>query len=149
MTGVRWIMTPLAGTAGVLLGLCLVAIPLRKLTSAPPMQTAVKEKISNTEIPAVFRLRLLAPAKRIVIKTADHKILLDLRDIAPGESEYDATIPFSNATLDLTLHAEFGDSSAETAAFLTLMPDGHEEQTRYSIGTGLIDDTLNFEWHTH
>ena len=43
MSGPRWFASPLAGTAGVLAGLGLLAIPLRKLTSvekAPAVQAA-------------------------------------------------------------------------------------------------------------
>ena len=34
----RWLTSPLAGTAGVIAGLCLISIPLRQLTSAPPVR---------------------------------------------------------------------------------------------------------------
>lgn len=151
MIATRWMMSPLTGTAGVLLGLGLVAIPLRKLTSSnsAPAPAVEQKKILIDEIPAVLRLRLLMPAKQIVIKTTDGKILLDAHDISPGESEHDANIPFIHGTLDLTLQADFGDAQAETAVFLTILPDGKTEQTRYAIGTDLIDESLSFEWHTH
>jgi hypothetical protein len=35
------------------------------------------------------------------------------------------------------LHADFG-GDAETAVFLTVMPDGYEEQTRYATGSGKL-----------
>ncbi|MBC8127008.1 MAG: hypothetical protein H8M99_07680 [Gloeobacteraceae cyanobacterium ES-bin-144] len=151
MIGVRWLTSPLAGTAGVLVGLCLVAIPLRKLTSAEPVtlvKTEVK-KSSSSEIPAVLRLKLLVPAKHVIIKTADEKILLDARDLAAGESEHDAVIPFTSENLTLILKADFGGSQAETAVFITLLPDGYDEQTRYTTGNGLLEDSLTYEWHTH
>jgi hypothetical protein len=43
--------------------------------------------------------------------------------------------------------ADFGDQAAETAEFLTVMPDGYEEQTRYVTGSGLLEETLRYEWH--
>ena len=51
--------------------------------------------------------------------------------------------------LDLTLQADFGEASPETAGFLTVMPDGYEDQTRYAIGTGRLEETLRYEWHPH
>ena len=68
MSGPRWLKSPLAGTACVLAGLGLLAIPLRKLTATehdPPMQ-AVPAATAAKEIHAVLRLRLLTPANRLV-----------------------------------------------------------------------------------
>ena len=151
MIGLRWLGSPLAGTAGVLAGLCLLAVPLRKLTSEKtvPQVTAAPAEISVLEIPAVLRLKLLAPAKHLTLKTTDGKVLLDLTALAAGESEHDAVICFTDGELDLALAADFGDAASETAVFLTLLPDGQEEQTRYVTGSGLLEETLRFEEHTH
>lgn len=151
MTGIRWLGSPLAGTAGVLAGLCLLALPLRRLTSEKPVPqvTAAPVEISAAEIPAVLRLKLLAPAKHLTLKTTDGNVLLDLPTLAAGESEHDALVRFTDGELDLALSADFGDAASETAVFLTLMPDGQEEQTRYVTGSGLLEETLRFEQHTH
>jgi hypothetical protein len=144
----RWLASPLAGTAGVLAGLCLLAIPLRKLTSAPPEpQARPAPVVSTAEIPAVLRVKLLAPAKRLTLKNADGTILLDEPSPPAGESEHDVALRFNDGELDIALVADFGDHAAETAVFLTVMPDGYEEQTRYVTGSGLLDETLRFEWH--
>ena len=149
MSGARWLASPLAGTAGVLAGLCLLAIPLRKLTSARPAPEvrAAPAIISATQIPAVLRIQLLAPAQQLTLKTADGNILLDLKNPDAGESDHDVLVRFMDDELDLALEAKFGDETAVTAVFLTLMPDGYEEQTRYATGSGLLEETLRFKWH--
>lgn len=150
MSAKRWLASPLAGTAGVLAGLCLIAIPLRKLTSAPPAPASAPPETSAAEIPSVLRVKLLAPAKRLIVKTPDGAVLLDKPQPTAGESEHDAVIHFDDGGLDLVLAADFGDSPAETAVFLTVLPDGLEEQTRYATGSGLMEETLRFEWrHEH
>lgn len=150
MSAFRWLASPLAGTAGVLAGLCLLAIPLRKLTSATPVTQASKVEVSETEIPAVLRLKLLAPAQRLLVKNADGTILLDMPSPPAGESEHDVVLRFADGALELSLAAEFGVETAETAVFLTVMPDGHEEQTRYVTGSGLLEETLHYGWrHAH
>ena len=42
--------------------------------------------------------------------------------------------------------SDFGEHPAETAVFLTIAPDGLEEQTRHAIGSGLIEEPLDFTW---
>ena len=150
MSGLRWLQSPLAGTACVLAGLGLLAIPLRKLTSAAPSRVmpSAQPAVSSTQIPAVLRLRLLTPAQRVVVTSADGTVLLDLRDPMAGVSEHDAVIPFAAGRLELDLQADFPGGSAETAVFLTVMPDGYEDQTRYMIGTGRMAAPLRYAWHT-
>ena len=59
----RWLHTPLAGTAFVLAGIGVIAIPLHRLTSATKVQApAATQAPAVTEdetLPAVLRLRLL------------------------------------------------------------------------------------------
>jgi len=151
MKVLRWLASPVAGTVGVLTALSVLAIPLRKLTATehdPPMQ-AVPAATAAKEIHAVLRLRLLAAAKRLVVKTADGKDLLDSRDLAAGESEHDVVVPFADGGVDFRVRADFGAGGAATAVFLTVMPDGYDEQTRYVIGTGLIEEWLRYEWRDH
>lgn len=149
MNGFRWLASPLTGTACVLAALSLLAIPLRHLTSPGRLQPAPAPATAPGGIHAVLRLRLLAPASRVVVTTADGKPVLDRRDLPPGESEHDAVIPMDAGALDLRLRADCGTANAETAVFLTVMPDGYEDQTRYGIGRGLIDEPLRYEWRTH
>lgn len=149
MTGFRWLASPLTATVGVLTGLGFLSVPLRQLTSAKPVEArpAAVEVESASEIPAVLRLKLLAPADHVTVETADARKLLDLTNQAPGESEHDVVIPFHDAKAELSVRIDLGGS--ESAAFFTLMPDGYEDQTRYVIGTGQITETLNYEWHAH
>lgn len=148
----RWLTSPLAGTAGVIAGLCLISIPLRQLTSAPPMRVVVASApmVSTDETPAVLRVKLLAPAKLLRLETADGKTLLDEKNLEAGESEHDAALRLTDGEMDVRLLADFGGLASETAVFLTVMPDGHEEQTRYATGDGVLEETLRYEWpHTH
>jgi hypothetical protein len=143
----RWLTSPLAGTAGVLAGLCLVSIPLRQLTSAPPVRAAVSAPVvSADEIPAVLRVKLLANAKSLRLQTPDGKTLLDEKDPEAGVSEHDVLLRFTDDGVDIRLLADFGDQSTETAVFLTVMPDSREEQTRYATGSGVFEETLRYEW---
>jgi hypothetical protein len=139
--------SPLIGTVGVLAGLGLLAIPLHRLTStpsAPPLALAAAPASSAT--PALLRLKLLAPAALIRLKTEDGTILLELTNVPAGESEHEANLPLHDDLLELTLETELNASPTDTAVFLTLMPDGHEEQTRYLIGTGSVTEPLAFDW---
>jgi hypothetical protein len=149
--GTRWFASPLTGTAGVIAGLCLLAIPLRKLTSAEPVAAvqAATVQPSSKETSAVLRLRLLAPATGVTVTSTDGKILLEKQDLAAGETEFDATIPFADGHAELLLDADLGEGTAEKAIFLTVMPDGFEDQTRFVIGSGAVSESLHFEWHTH
>ena len=150
MSAKHWLGSPLAGTAGVLAGLCLLSIPLRQLTSAPPVSASSVQESHSSEIPAVLRIKLLAPAQRLSIKTPEGKVLLDIPQPPMGESEHDVLLRFADGDIALVLTADFGNSAAETAVFLTVMPDGREEQTRYAIGSGLVEETLRYDWqHEH
>lgn len=149
MRAARWLASPLVGTAGVIAGLLVISVPLRKLTSARPAAEvrAVPAVVSSTEIPAVLRIKLLAPAKRLLVKTIDGTVLLEVADMVAGESEHDVALRFTDDELVLDLLADFGDMEAETAVFLTVMPDGYEERSDYRTGSGAIEETLRFEWH--
>ena len=151
MKGPRWLASPVTGTVAVLAVLGLLASPLRKLTSTErdPAVRIAPAATAAKEVHAILRLRLLAPAKRLVVKTSGGAALVETRELVAGESEYDAMVPFADGGLDLTVQADFGAASAETAVFLTVMPDGYDDQTRYVIGTGLIEELLRYEWHPH
>lgn len=148
MTALRWLASPLTGTVGVLTGLGFLSIPLRQITSAKPAVTQPAAVVEAAkEIPAVLRLKLLAPAEHVIVETADARKLLDLTNQAPGESEHDVAIPFQEGKAELSVRIDLGGT--ETAAFFTLMPDGYEDQTRYITGNGEVAETLNYEWHAH
>jgi len=147
MNAKRWLGSPLAGTACVLAGLCLLAIPLRQLTSAPPVAPSASLKLAGDELPSVLRIKLLTPAKRLLIKMPDGKILLDMPSPAAGESEHNVTLRLEDGSVELVLSADFGDHPSETAVFLTVLPDGLQEQTRYATGNGLLEEALHYEWH--
>lgn len=148
-SGNRWFASPLAGTAGVMLGLALMAIPLRKLTSAQPVAAMVPAMETSSEtVPAVLRLRLLAPARSLSLKSTDGTVLWDAGNLDAGEFEQDVAVPFDGGHLEILLEADFG-AVPETAAFLTVMPDAFEEQTRFAIGGGEVSEWLEYEWHTH
>ena len=148
---VNLLRSPLTATAGVLATLAMLAIPLRQLTSAappPPAAPALPSAATATP-PAVLRLKLLTPARTIRLTTESGTVLLDLTNVAAGEAELDASLPLGDDTLDLLLEADLGDSPADTAVFLTVMPDAREAQTRYTIGSGTLTAPLRYTWHDH
>ena len=150
MNALRWLTSPLVGTAGVMAGLLLISLPMRKLTSAAPVALPVPVAAGSSEIPAVLRLRLLAPAKRVVIATTDGRILLEKIDAPAGESEHDAVLHLVHGETDLELSVESAEEENETAVFLTVLPDGREEQTGHAIGVGFFEDILHYGWsHAH
>jgi len=145
----RWLASPLAGTAGVLAGLCLLAVPMRRLTSTTAAEPMRLPAAATTEIPVVLRLKLLAPAKSLKLSTRTGLVLLDLANPTAGETEHDVRIPFSEGGLDIDLRADFGEAKSETAVFLTVLPDGYEEKAGYATGSGLIEETLRYDWRPH
>ena len=66
-----------------------------------------------------------------------------------GEEEADVQLLLLDDALELRVEADFGDESHETALFLTVLPDGIEEQTHYLIGSGSLDEILHYEWDLH
>ena len=147
----HWFVSPLAGTAAVLAGLSVLAIPLRQLTTAAPIVTMPGIPAVTTVItmPAVLRLRLLAPASKLSVTTTTGVKLLDLQQVAAGESEHDVMIPLEDGGLEVTLRVDCGAGGGETAVFLTILPDAYDEQTRYAIGHGRIEELLRYAWRSH
>jgi hypothetical protein len=142
----RCIHSPLFATAVVLGGLALLAVPLHRLTSAvPPQPPAAPVAPVAGEISAVVRVKLLAPARGFQLATLDGRLLWRADALPAGECEHDVTLALDAGALDLALRVDFPDG-AETAVFVTLLPDGHEEQTRFATGAGLLEETLHFEW---
>ncbi|MEI6175462.1 MAG: hypothetical protein WCS43_01105 [Verrucomicrobiota bacterium] len=144
--------SPLAGTATVMAGLAVLAVPLHRLTSAPPVVAtpAVEIKdgcVSTTH--AVLRLKLLAPARKATLGLPGGIPLLDLTNIQTGVSEHDVDLVLDHGVCELELAVDFGDAAMETAVFLTTMPDDLEEKTLFITGTGRARDILRFEWPHH
>lgn len=139
--------SPLAATAGVVVGMALLAIPLRQLTSAAPMPAPrVSADPLESGVPAWLTLKLLAPAKSVSLKTTTGKVLWDLKDLPAGDVETQAVIPLDHGGLDVTLSVALDHHPEETAVFLTIAPDGLEEETRHAIGGGSIEEPMNFTW---
>lgn len=148
MKGSRWHASPLAGTAVVFACLGVIAVPLSRLTggvaAVAPAKVSQSAPVEAGRVPAVVRVKLLDPAARFEIAAADGAVLLRLDAPPAGESEHDIVVPIDAGVVELQVRA--GCGSDETAVFVTLMPDGREEQTRYLTGAGEIEDTLRFEW---
>ncbi len=146
----KLITSPLSATAGVIAGLALLAIPMRQLTSAPPVPvpTAVPTAASDV-VRTWVKLKLLTPAKTVTLSNPAGEVIWKLAETPAGDMETDIGIQMVEGTLDLTLHVEFGDQTGETAVFLTLLPDGLEEQTRHAIGSGSVEESLHFSWPIH
>jgi hypothetical protein len=143
--------SPLAGTLGVVAIMAGLAFPLHHLTQARSDQDAnaapATPAYPRATVPALVRLKLLAAARSVVIKDAEGKVLLTLEQPPAGESEHDVELPLSGeGRCEVTVAADFGPGDAETALFLTLMPDSMEPATRYLIGSGQVAENLRFQW---
>lgn len=151
MSQTRWHASPLVGTAVVLAGLAVLAVPLRGLTGRAPEKPAAAASAApvqaGSQTPAVLRLKLIDPVEKLGIHTIDGRALLETGPLPAGESEHDAVIPLDGGVCELVLSATAGDD--ETAVFLTVMPDGLPDATRYLTGSGALDETLRFEWNPH
>lgn len=151
MSSFALLNSPLTGTVGVLAGLGLLAIPLRHLTATPPAPPPARIALAapaTSGTPAVLRLKLLAPAALIRLKSESGGTVLELTHVPAGESEHDAILPLHGGQLELLLEADLDSSPTDTAVFLTLMPDGYEAQTRYLIGSGSQSEPLRYQWPT-
>lgn len=142
-----FIRSPLAATAGVILGMALIAIPLRQLTTggSTPAQAAPKASASAPK-PSWITLRLLDPAESVTLRSTDGNILWQLGACPAGETGTRSTLPLSGQRLELILEIEWAGRSGESAAFLGIAPDGLGESTQYLIGGGSSRELLSFTW---
>ena len=143
----QFIHSPLAATAGVIIGMSLIAIPLRQLTSgnsSPAAQAPVSETQALT--PAWLSLRLLAPVKSATLETSNGDVIWKLDASPPGDVEIQKALPIAMHRLELILHVEWAEPSAESAAFLSIAPDGLEQATQYLIGRDTAREILTFTW---
>jgi hypothetical protein len=155
----KWLTSPLAATVVVVLVLAALAVPLRRLTAGHPAATAPVATVAPAsddhgdghvhDFDGVLRVRLLAPAASCKITTTTGDVLWQAGPLEPGEHDVDADIRLVDDALELHVEADFGDATLDTALFLTVLPDGIEEQTRYAIGSGVIDEVLFYEWDLH
>lgn len=155
------LQTPLTGTALVLISLSAVAAlllnvtqPSDQLDSLPASGLAAEHGhdgeggagVSDADTSACLRLRLLAPAERLTLRGADGRVLLDLEQVAAGESEHDLAVPVAGGEVSLRLEARFSQLAGETAVFLTLLPDALDERSAYLVGTSPMSGTVAFSW---
>lgn len=146
----KLLTSPLSATAGVIAGLALLAIPMRQLTSAPPMSVPTAAPTQASDVVRTWvKLKLLTPARSVTLSNPAGDVIWKLAETPAGDVETDTGIQLADGTLDLTLNVDFGDHAGETAVFLTLLPDGLEEQTRHAIGSGSFDESLHFSWPIH
>lgn len=151
---VRFLHSPLTGTAAVLAGMALLAIPLHQLTSPtaanltekPGTSPAPEPAQPATTTPAVLRLKLLAPAPRIHLSTPAGLTLLSLENVPAGESEHDIQLPIDDLSTELTIDATLAPGPPETALFLTLIPDNLPEKTTFLTGNDHLTDTQKVDW---
>jgi hypothetical protein len=143
----RQFRSPLLGTALVLMALTALAVPLHRLTarSGEVIREAAADPALHSETTrAVLRIRVLDTLEDVEIRASDDRILHQAKILEPGEVEADAEILLENNKIELHVTAQAGEK--ETALFITLLPDGHEESTAYVIGSGALDETLLFHW---
>lgn len=139
--------SPLCGTAFVIATLMLLAVPLHKLTTVPPPMAGPAESIQEPSADttcAILRIHSFQKLWNVVLRCGSGKVIWQSPCLAPGECEFEAELPWSDAQIPIHLSAQTEES--ETVVFLTVMPDGHEEQTLHTIGASELDDELLFEW---
>jgi hypothetical protein len=147
-----WLASPLIATFVVCAGLSAIAVPLRELTSRDRPVSASESSSTHPEnnriheIRCVLRIKLLVPAKSLRVSTTNGDLLWQMANLPAGESDSEVNLLLVDAALELLVEADFGDAAGETALFLTVLPDGVEEQTRYAIGAGKVDEIFSYEW---
>lgn len=143
----RRFRSPLLGTILVLLALALLAVPLHRLTARGEesgRETRTETAAAAETTRAVLRVRVLDALKDMEIRTTEDQLLYRQESMEPGETEVDVEILLEHNEAELRFQARAGDK--DTAVFITLLPDGHEERTAYAIGAGIWEDTLHFHW---
>lgn len=147
----NWLTSPLAATAVVCLVLAMLAVPLRSLTTG---RDEVQLRVPGGQLDAgdaarfsgVLRVRLLAPVVSLRVGTTEGELLWAAGELGAGEHEVDVGFSLFDNALELLVDADFGAIEEDTALFITVLPDGVEEQTQYVIGAGRIDEVLFYEW---
>lgn len=146
-------VSPLFGTAMVMVVLGLLAIPLRELTSAGRAAEAATRAAAPTadasasaSVSGVIRFRLLRAAESLELQSDHGELLWKSGPASAGETETELALPMQEGECVLRLRASFPDDGGETAVFVTVLPDGIEERSAYAIGSGEIEERLVFSW---
>lgn len=149
-------LSPLFGTAIVVAVLGLLAIPLHRLTGSEPVTLAsgaggsTAGSMETNATPAIARVRLLRDARSIELRSDGDTLLWMAENVRAGETEAEIPLEMMEQEAVVHLRAEFADDGAETAVFVTLLPDGLEERTAHAIGGGTLMERLVFTWpHGH
>ncbi len=152
----HWITSPLTATAVVCATLAVLAIPLRKLTGDRVGVESVRVDPPTMSVdgvhdfPVRMHVRLLADAESLVLRTTDGVVVWQVETLEAGEHDQEVMMDLSDHRVELLVDADFGDLAGETAFFITLVPEGLDEQTRHAIGSGRIEELLDFAWnHEH
>lgn len=137
----------------VCIALAALAIPLRSLTvnrapSAPTRsQMAIDPAIDQNSITTRIHLKLLAPAASFELSDVGGHVLWQTNHLPAGDHSHTIMMPLPpDGYWECFVTADFLDLASETALFITLTPDGMDEQSRFAIGTNRIDEVLDFQW---
>jgi hypothetical protein len=82
----------------------------------------------------------------VKLETPGGKVLWKLNGVPAGDTDTRIPVPLEDGELDVTLEVRFGHPAGDTAVFLTIAPDGLEEETRYAIGSEHVEEPLTFSW---
>ena len=143
-------LSPLFGTAMVAVVLGLLAIPLHRLTGSPravppPPRPAIEGE-NSPATPSLARIRLLREATMLELAADNTTLLWKSENVPAGETEVDIPLEIIDSEAVLHLRATFTGDGADTAVFVTVLPDGLEERTSHAIGAGTIEERLVFTW---
>lgn len=141
--------SPLYSTLAVLAGLGLLAWPLRSMTRPADHPVATpSQAVSRAPeaVSGVLRLRLLAAAESVEVCDQRGAVVWKTGPLEAGEHEAVVRFPIDGPDLDLAVKAVFSSPDAETALFLTVLPDNREDRTAYAIGAGRLQAPLAFHW---
>lgn len=143
-------------TLVVCVGLSVIAVPLRELTSrdhksaersatrAYATDDSEDEGAYRTE--GILRLKLLEPMTSLKVLMTSGDLVWEGQDLPVGETEVEVRLRLNDDAVELLVEADFGDLENDSAFFLTVLPDGIEEKTQYVIGNGLVEDVLLYKW---
>lgn len=147
MKNLRCLDTPLVATAVVLLICGSLVHPLWRLTHDDGQKPEVTAPVVHLDqkIGAVLRVRTLKKLSEIQVHDGRGALVWSARDLDAGENEYDIQIGMDKV-VDLKVRVVFSEGSEESAVFLTVLPDGYEDRTRYLIGSGEVEETLSYDW---
>lgn len=146
-------LSPLFGTAMVLVVLGLLAIPLQRLTGSErgrlPSAVAEATQTPTTTTPALARLRLLREARSVELRSDEGQLLWKAENLPAGETEAEIQVEIIHDEAVLHLRAEFPDDGTDTAVFVSVFPDGLEERSAHAIGGASFEERLVFTWPHH